>query len=130
MSDQEQLFAAAAFETYDKTFFNEFDDGHRQKAHYQLVLELRRRLELNLESVLQKRHEYFAVPGSTHQSYLERFFEIKSIGPVLAGIRHGGSQVDFPFVSIWPGFEINSMNHLISIYNQIGQGLRIKNLVI
>lgn len=121
LSDWEQKFAFAALETYDKKFFEGFGESFRRNALDHLGLELKKRLDLNLEGITQKRHQFFDIPETTYDCYQERFYEVENLGTILAGIRHAGSSIDHPFLSIWSGFEIKSIGELKSIYSRIRQ---------
>ena len=87
--------------------------------------EFKERAELNKGAVLTKRHNHFAITGSTPEDYQEVILDLSGGRQILAGIRFLGLQKSHPFVDIWPNYSLRSIDDLRPISNAVIKYFRV-----
>lgn len=83
--------------------------------------------ELNSDSVLVSRCDYFKVRGTTTDDYREKLYVYKDDLVFLCGIRHYGGDVNKPFLEISPSFSIDSSITAFEIYENIKEDYKCFN---
>lgn len=93
-------------------FIYDLDQFPKERVYQQVSNELNEILSLNQEAVLKKRVEYVGI--GCKEDYRSKLIETKE-GPVLAGIRHLGGNLEEPFVFLWLGFKVQDIKGIIEV---------------
>ncbi len=111
--ETKKQLANAALKTFD---LNNIENLDVNAAISTIEIELEKRLQLNDPQTLNRRHNFFKVPGSVSSDYEERLFNLSSGKSVLAGIRHVGGNIDKPFISLWSDHDFENLGDLKKMY--------------
>lgn len=105
-SQQERELAAAAL---DHTFELDGLTFDRDLALAGLVREVRERLRLNDDSVIERRMAFIDQPEARPEEFGEAVIELDPGGFVLAGIRWFGGDRSQPFIDAWPSIPLREV---------------------